>query len=190
MFVTALLGWPAPLLAIQILWINLVTDALPALALGIEPPEPDVMSRPPRPPGEPLITLRLGLRMLYHGVLIATAAAVGFFAIYANEPTNLARARTVAFCVITYAQVLFAFSCRSERYTMPELGLFSNRWLIGAAGVSILLQTAAVLLPFSRSIFMTEGGITWEWFLIVVLSFTPVTIVEVAKFVRAKCIDL
>ena len=190
MFVTALLWWPAPLLAIQILWINLVTDALPALALGIEPPEPDVMSRPPRPPGEPLITLRLGLRMLYHGVLIATAAAVGFFAIYANEPTNLARARTVAFCVITYAQVLFAFSCRSERYTMPELGLFSNRWLIGAAGVSILLQTAAVLLPFSRSIFMTEGGITWEWFLIVVLSFTPVTIVEVAKFVRAKCIDL
>ncbi|MDB5299513.1 MAG: cation transport ATPase, partial [Phycisphaerales bacterium] len=86
MFVGALAGWPAPLVAIQILWVNLVTDALPALALGIERPEPDVMERCPRPPREGVITLRRGLLMLFHGTLIAGVTIAGFAMIYRGDP--------------------------------------------------------------------------------------------------------
>ena len=77
MLFAALAGWPAPLTAVQLLWINLVTDGLPALALGMEPPERDIMRRPPRPPREPVITRRRGLLILFHGVLMAAVAAVG-----------------------------------------------------------------------------------------------------------------
>jgi Ca2+-transporting ATPase len=180
------LDWPAPLFAIPILWINLVTDALPALALGVESPEPDVMSRPPRTPHEPVITRSQGLLVLYHGLLIAVGGAVGFYLVYRGEASNLARAQTVAFCTIACAQLLFAFGCRSERFPVFKLGLFSNPWLVGAVGASLVLQIAAVTLPFTRPVFKTAGGLTWEWILIVALTLTPVTIVEMTKLIGAN----
>src|SRR5690606_9252846 len=88
MFGAVLVDWPAPLVAIQILWINLVTDALPAMALGLEPPEPDVMRRPPRPPNEPVITLRGGMLIVLHGVLNAAAAAAAFWMVYRGDENN------------------------------------------------------------------------------------------------------
>src|SRR5262245_10939869 len=117
LFVAALLGWPAPLLAIQILWINLVTDGLPALALAMEPTERDVMHRKPRPGGEPVITLKRGLLMILHGTLIAAVTVVGFGVVYQGSDGNLSRARAVAFSVIAFAQLFYSFSCRSQRYT-------------------------------------------------------------------------
>jgi Ca2+-transporting ATPase len=184
-FFAALVGWPSPLVAIQILWINLVTDALPALALGVEPPEPDVMSQRPRPAHAPVITRGRGLLILYHGVLVAGAAVASFHLVYRGSEANLLRARTVAFCTIAYAQLFFSFGCRSERYTLPQLGSFSNPWLIGAIGVSGLLQLAVVTIPFLRPLFETGSGLTWEWLLIAGLSAMPVTFIEIAKLVRA-----
>jgi Ca2+-transporting ATPase len=183
MFVAALLGWPAPLLAIQILWINLVTDALPALALGVEPTEPDIMLRPPRPTGQPVIGLRRGLAILYHGSLIAAATLLGFLIVYRGQEANLERARTAAFCIMAYAQLFFAFACRSPRRTLPELGLLSNRWLLAAVALSGLLQLAAVLVPFVQPMFNVATGMTWEWALILILALTPVTLMEVAKLI-------
>jgi P-type Ca2+ transporter type 2C len=185
MFFAALAGWPAPLFAIQILWINLVTDALPALALGVEPAEPDVMSRPPRPPHEPVITRGRGLLMLYHGGLIAAVAAVAFWVIYGRVEANLPAARTAAFCTLAYAQLLFSFGCRSQRYTMPELGPFSNPWLIAAIAASLFLQTAAVTLPFAQPLFKAADLSSWQWLLIAALALMPVSFIEVAKLVRA-----
>ncbi|MDB5732815.1 MAG: cation transport ATPase, partial [Variovorax sp.] len=104
MFGATLAGWPAPLAAIQLLWINLVTDALPAMALGVERPEPDVMGRPPRPPDEGVITRARGLRILYHGSLNAAVAAIAFYAVYKGHEENLPAARTAAFCTIAFAQ--------------------------------------------------------------------------------------
>jgi magnesium-transporting ATPase (P-type) len=144
------------------------------------------MSRPPRPPDEPLITRRRALRILYHGGLNAAAAAVAFYAVYRGAEENLPRARTAAFCTLAFAQLVFSFGCRSFRYTLPQLGVFSNRWLLGAIGVSVLLQLLAVSLPPVRLVFQVETtGFTWEWALIAALALAPVTVVEVSKLLRA-----
>ena len=185
MFFAALIGWPVPLAAIQILWINLVTDGLPALALGMEPPERDIMTRPPRPPLEAVITPQRGLLTLFHGTLIATVAGLGFWLIYEGNEAQLGRARAVAFCVSSFSQLFFAIGCRSQRFTMPELGLFTNLPLFGAIVISGLLQLSAVTLPFAQPVFEVATHLSSEWLLIGVLSLTPVTIIEVAKLLRA-----
>jgi len=185
MFFAALIGWPVPLSAIQILWINLVTDGLPALALGMEPPERDIMSRSPRPPLEAVITRKRGLLILFHGTLIAFVAGLGFWLIYQGDETHLARARGVAFCVMAFSQLFFAIGCRSQRFTMPELGLFSNPHLFGAIVISGLLQLSVVMLPFAQPVFGVATHLEWEWLLIGALAVTPVTIIELVKLLRA-----
>ena len=185
MFFAALIGWPVPLSAIQILWINLVTDGLPALALGMEPPERDIMSRSPRPPHEAVITRKRGLLILFHGTLIASVAGLGFWLIYQGDETHLARARTVTFCVMAFSQLFFAIGCRSQRFTMPELGLFSNPHLFGAIVISGLLQLSVVTLPFAQPVFEVATHLAWEWLLIGALALTPVTIIEFVKLLRA-----
>jgi Ca2+-transporting ATPase len=187
MFGATLVGWPAPLVAIHLLWINLVTDALPAMALGVEPPEPDVMERPPRPPHERVITRERGLLILYHGALNAAVAAIAFYVVYRGWHENLPAARTAAFCTLAFAQLMFSFGCRSARYTLPQLGMFSNRWLLGAIGVSALLQLAAVTLPFFKPLFKVDTtDFTWQWPMIAALALAPVTVVEVAKLMNAR----
>ena len=185
MFGGVLVGWPAPLVAIQILWINLVTDALPAMALGVEPPEPDVMRRPPRPPNERVIDRSRGLRILFHGSLNAIAAAVAFYAVYRGRAENLPAARTAVFATLAFGQLLFSFGCRSFRYTLPQLGLWSNGWLLGAIALSALLQLCALTLPALRPLFKVDpSGFTWEWAMIAALAFVPVSVVEIAKLLR------
>ena len=184
MFFASLAGWPAPLAAIQILWVNLVTDALPALALGVEPAEPDVMSRPPRPPHESVVTWRGGARILLHGALVASASALAFVWAYRGEEASVERARTVAFGTLAFSQVLFAFACRSPRHVMPVLGVFSNPWLLAALAGSALLQVIVIAWPFAHPIFKTVPIGTRDWLVIACLALMPVTAVELAKFVR------
>jgi Ca2+-transporting ATPase len=181
MFLAAVIGWPAPLMAIQLLWINLVTDGLPALALAMEPPERDIMQRQPRPPREPVITWRRGLLMLMHGTLVAASAAFGFWFVYQGAEANLPAARTTAFCITAYAQLFYAVSCRSFRYTMPELGFFTNPHLIGAIIISGLLQLSVVTLPFAQPVFEVATNLGPTWILILLLALAPVTVIEVAK---------
>lgn len=185
MFWAALVGWPVPLMAIQILWINLVTDGLPALALGMEPPERDIMTRPPHSPHESVITWQRGLLMLAHGSLVAGVAAMGFWIIYQGDVTHVPRARTVAFCVVAFSQLFLAIACRSERFSMPELGLLTNPHLLAAIIVSGLLQLSVVTLPFAQPIFEVATHLRHEWLLVLGLSLAPVTVVEVAKLVRS-----
>jgi len=184
MFFAALIGWPVPLIAIQILWINLVTDGLPALALGMEPPERDIMTRQPRPPHEAVITRERALLILLQGALIATVAGLGFWLIYQGDEAHLSRARAVTFCITAFAQLFFAIGCRSQRYTMPELGLFSNPHLLGAIVISGMLQLSVVTLPFAQPVFEVTAHLSSEWLLVIVLSLTPVTIIEVGKLLR------
>ncbi|MCI0464389.1 MAG: cation-translocating P-type ATPase [Gemmataceae bacterium] len=184
-FMAALLDWPFPLAAIQILWINLVTNGLPALALGMEPPERDILRRRPRPPQEPVITWRRGLLMLAHGALVAAVLAVGFAVVYQGQEAHLPRARTMAFCLSSFAFIFYAFSCRSQRYTMPELGLFTNPYLFAAVAISGLLQLSVVTLPFAQPMFETAVHFGWEWGLLFGLALTPVTVIEVFKLLRA-----
>jgi Ca2+-transporting ATPase len=93
-------------------------------------------------------------------------------------------ARTAAFATIAYAQLAFSFGCRSQRYTLPQLGAFTNPWLIGAIVISALLQLAVLSIPQLRPVFDVTRGSTWHVVLIAILALTPVTFVEVAKLVR------
>lgn len=182
MFTAAALGWPMPLAAIQILWINLITDGLPALALALEPPDRGVMQRPPRPPHEPVLTLRRGWTILYHGALVATATALGFWLVYQGREDQLEQARAVSFCILAFTQLFFSFACRSDNYTLPQLGLFTNHYLLGAIIFSGLLQIAVVMLPFVRSVFEVSTSLPGgDWLLVFLLALAPVTIVEVGK---------
>ena len=103
---------------IQILWINLVTDGIPALALAMEKPAPDVMTRRPRPPKELFFTRERGRRIIIHGLLIATVMIAGFAYAYAKE--GAAYARAVVFYITVFAQLGFSFACRSQRFTLPD----------------------------------------------------------------------
>jgi P-type Ca2+ transporter type 2C len=185
MFVAGLMGWPSPLLAVQILWINLVTDGLPALALAMEPPDRDIMQRPPRPPGQRVVTLRQGLLMVAHGALLTAGSTIGFAMAYQNDEANLPAARTTAFCIVALGQLSYSFACRSQTRTLPELGFASNPYLFAATGVSVLLQMGVVLLPPLRPIFETTGALGLDWLLVIVLSLTPVTVIELVKLARA-----
>ena len=185
MLLAAAVGWPAPLTAVQLLWINLVTDGLPALALGMEPPERDIMRRPPRPSHEPVITPRGGLLMLYHGALMAAMGIASFVLTYGHGD-DLARARTATFCTLAFTQLFFSFACRSRTRTLPELGLFSNPYLVGAIAASALLQFVAVTLPPARSIFGVPAHPGGHWFYILPFALMPATVVEVAKLLRVS----
>ncbi len=183
MFVSSLVGWPIPLLAIQILWINLVTDGLPALALGIEPAEADIMKREPRPADAPVVSWQRGGLILFHGSLIALATGIGFAWTY-DGPESLHAARSVAFCIMAFSQLAFSFGCRSHRHTMFEVGPWSNPYLLLAIAVSAALQFAVVMLPATQTLFETERVSGGDWVRIVALSLVPVTIVELIKLVR------
>ena len=185
MFIAALAGWPVPLMAIQILWINLVTDGLPALALGMEPPEKDIMNRPPGPPEQAVLTKQSGLLILCHGLLIAGVTLTGFWLVYEGKETQLAPARTVTFAVAAFSQLCFAFGCRSHRYTMPELGVFSNPCLFGAVAVSVLLQLGIMAIPWTQTVFEVATLSSREWLLILLLSVIPVTVIELLKIVAS-----
>jgi Ca2+-transporting ATPase len=184
MLVAALAGWPSPLTVTQLLWINLITDGLPALALGLEPTEREAMSRPPRPPSGSILSARRGSLILLQGGLIAAVTMVGFA--FTMGQGNLGHARAVSLCILAFAQLFFAFGCRSQRKTLPELGLFTNPALTGAIVVSGLLQLGMVSLPFARPVLNIAPNPLREWVLILLLALTPVTVVELVKIVRTE----
>ncbi|HEY4308473.1 MAG TPA: cation-translocating P-type ATPase [Pirellulales bacterium] len=181
MFFAAVFGWPSPLTAVQILWINLITDGLPALALGLEPPGPDIMHRPPRPVRETLITRALGLQIFWQGLLIATVTLIVFELTYSGTRQHLEAARTAAFCVLALSQLFFSFTCRSQRYTLPELGVTSNRYLFIAIAASLVLQVGVVAVPGIQGLFDATDLSPQQWAVVLFVSLMPVTIVESLK---------
>jgi Ca2+-transporting ATPase len=180
MFLASLIGWPLPLEAIQILWINLVSDGLPALALAAEPTERDVMQRPPRPASEGVLTLRSGVTIVVHGLLIAATTAGAFwFAWRAGSDPQVAR--TTAFYVLAFSQLFYSFACRSRRSTFFELRPWSNPILFAAIAASAALQATIVFVPALRDLFRVSGPQTISWLMVLAASLIPVTVVELSK---------
>ena len=151
-FLAPFLGLPMPLLPIQILWINLVTDGLPGLALAAEPEERNVMQRPPRPPGESLFAQGLGAHALLVGVLMA-ALALGLQAWYIGR--DAAQWQTVVFTTLCFMQLGHVLAIRSERSSLFTQGLLSNRPLALAVALTVLLQLAVVYTPLGNAWFRT-----------------------------------
>lgn len=182
----SLLGLPAPILPVQLLWINLVTDGLPALALALEPPEPGIMRRKPRHPKESIISSGLWITILLQGVLVGGVALAAFWITYAAYPDQVGRARTMAFCVLVYGELFRALAARSQTLTLWQLGLWSNPVLLGAVVVSALLQLSIVTIPYARPVFESVNHFAWEWALLFFLALTPFTIIELTKWFRAR----
>lgn len=149
-----LFGWPLPLLAVQILWMNLVTDSLPALALGQERAEPGVMRRQPERPGAPLLRPAAIRDLLIESLLMATTALTAF-AIALSLGWSIEVARTLAFTTLVLAQLVQALNCRSEIVPLFRLGFGSNRALLLGIGVALMLQLLIVYHPWAGEVFGT-----------------------------------
>jgi P-type Ca2+ transporter type 2C len=193
MFVAILLGWPVPLGVLQILWLNLVTDIFPAMALALEPSAPDIMTRPPRAPNEPLMTWRFGWLIGWQGTLLAgcalTSFAVGLHW-YGTEGVGLRHAVTLCFMASGAAQIFHAFNARSRTRSVFTSRLFTNGWLWGAALLCSVLQVAAVSLPFLRDVLRTVPMTRSDWKLTAAAALTPVLVVELVKLVQGMPVRL
>lgn len=181
MFVGSLTGWPTPLVPIQILWINLVTDGLPAISLAMEPIEKDLMTRPPRNPSEAFLPPQRMLKIAIHGSLMACVALLTFWLYYTHWQAGTERARTVAFCTIALTQIFYSMGCRSFNKTMPQVGPFSNPSLLFAMLGSVTIQVAAVSIPWSAKLMGAVQLDLFDWAVVVGFALIPVTVVELAK---------
>jgi len=180
-FVATLAGYLPPLTPIQLLWINLLTDGAPALALGLEKGDPDIMDQPPRPPKEPVIN-RPMLRGIVLVSLSLTAVVLAAFLIgmkWGNGDLTLAR--TMAFVALALGELPLAYTIRSERYPLLRLGVFSNPYMQYAVGASVVLLLAAVYLPFLQPVFDTVPLGWREWEVILPLIFVPAVVSEINK---------
>lgn len=184
MLVASLLGWPPPLLPIHLLWINLVTDSLPALALSLERPAPGIMQRRPRSAGASMLSRELSIIVLLQGVLIAVNVLLTYGMFLHSDPQNVPRAQSAAFCVLVFSELLRSLACRNLRLTLFQLGPFGNRPLLAAIAVSAVLQVFLVEGPaFVTDIFKTWDHTPSEWALIGGMAFIDITLIEVAKLV-------
>ncbi|MBC7319102.1 calcium-translocating P-type ATPase, PMCA-type [bacterium] len=182
MFTAIILGYPAPLLPLQLLWLNLVTDSFPALALGMEPGEEEIMFRPPRGKKEPLLTsYHMGI-IITQSIAIAFATLLSFILVY--NGSNLNEARTVAYMTLVISELIRVFSARSFETPVYRINLFTNKFLfysiLGALG---LLFVSVYLSPLAK-IFNNVIPTIRDLDIIILCAFIPFIISEIAKFIR------
>jgi len=185
-FLAMLAGLPLPLRPIHLLWLNLVTDGLPALALGLEVGEPGIMHRPPRPPREPIINREMALNTLLQAVAI-TATTLGAFVLGLRlYPHSLTAAQTVAFVTLISSELFRAYTSRSERCPLLRLGLFSNRYMVWATLSSFALMLAVVYLPLFEPVFYTHNLPLRDWLYILPLTLVPSVVAEFSKWLSGR----
>jgi Ca2+-transporting ATPase len=190
MLFAALLGLPLPLLPIQILWMNLVTDGIPALALAVDPKAPDLMKRPPRRPEARLLDSGRLLAIGGEGLMLAALALGAFsYSLYGLHQ-NLEQARTVAFTVMVVAQLVHAFNCRSDRWSLFQLGVGTNRALVWAVCLSFAVQVAVLTVPAVSSVFKAAALPVEDWELMGAASLVPFIAMELIKMARRQKTDV
>ncbi len=174
-FIALLLNLPLPLVALQILWLNLVTDVFPALSLGWEQAEADVMNKPPRDPGLEFLTKDFLVKVFAHGIILAAGSLLAYF--YVLQTTNnIDIARTVAFASIATIQLFHTFNVRSEKGLQLDSSLFANKYLLGAVLLVLVLQAAAIYLPFLNTVLKTTP-LNPSDLLIVLITTLAVTVI-------------
>ncbi|GAN31808.1 cation-translocating P-type ATPase [Candidatus Brocadia sinica] len=206
MLFASIFNLPLPLFPIQILWINIATDGLPALALGVDSVDPDIMKRPARRSAEQIIDRNLGILILFQGFIIATGTLLAYLYIlyytssakpgylyywFTNEMIPCAfggellgdkeRARTVAFCVMVISQLFHSLNCRNAKLSLFKIGIFTNKKLLLAIGLSLTMQVAIVYIPFFEDIFkVTPLGLK-DWIIVFGFSSLIFVIMELVK---------
>ena len=196
-FLATLAGLPAPLTAIQLLWLNLVTDGAPALALAMEKGDPDIMEHRPRPKDEPIINKSMQLGILVQTIAqtgaVLTAFLIGLswelginplehlFQGYNWAQHDVQTAETMAFLTLSMAELFRAYTVRSERASLFQIGVFSNKWMQYAVGASMLLLILVCVVPFLQPVFNTHNPSLAEWGVVVGLAIIPALSEEITK---------
>jgi Ca2+-transporting ATPase len=191
LFIAMLLNWDAPLLPIHILWVNLVTDSLPALALGVEPVAEDVMGRPPRDPKKSIfadgLAAIIGMQGFMVGALTLAAFLAGQQVLSAGQSPeqSLLVGRTMAFLTLALSQLVHAFNVRSHS-SLFKVGLFTNRFMLGAVAISVLLQISVDIIPGLSDIFKVVPLNSTQWLTVLGLAIAPLILVEIGKALTKK----
>ena len=183
LLVSMLLGWPLPLVPLQLLVLNLITDGAPALALGVEKGDPDIMDQKPRPVGEPIINREMVIGIVVQTVAISLAVLVAF---RIGLETSEAYARTMAFATLSISELLRAYTSRSERYSLWAIGVFTNKWMQIAVLTSLTILLAFIYVPFFQPIFGTLSLTARDWLIMFPLILVPSVAAEINKWVLRK----
>ncbi len=181
-FLAMIAGWPVPLTPILLLVLNLVTDGLPALALGMEKGDPDSMNRPPRRPDEPVIDRQMVWGIAIQTVAITAATLTAFIIGLRWFPDNLAAAQTMAFATLSISELFRAYTSRSDRHSLWAIGVFSNKWMQRAVLISLIIVLGIIYLPFLDPVFNTTFLGLREWLVIAPLILVPAAAAEANKF--------
>ncbi|MGQ9803709.1 MAG: cation-translocating P-type ATPase [Anaerolineae bacterium] len=180
-FIATLAGYLPPLTPIQLLWINLLTDGAPALALGMEKGDPDIMDQPPRPPKEPVINRPMLQGIVLISLSLAAAVLAAFLLGMKWGNGDITLARTMAFVALALGELPLAYTIRSERYPLLRLGVFTNPYMQYAVSASVVLLLAVIYIPFLQPIFDTVPLGWREWEVLVPLIFLPAVVSEINK---------
>nr|WP_207738494.1 calcium-translocating P-type ATPase, SERCA-type [Clostridium sp. D46t1_190503_E9] len=185
MFLASIFYLPNPLTPIQILFVNLATDGLPAIALGVDPADKDIMMQQPREKNEGIFARGLWSKIVVRGCLIGICTLLSFMTgrLYGMD---LATCRTLALITLVMSQLLHVFECRSERHSIFEIKVFSNPYLVGAVTVSMLMVCAILYVPFLASIFNTVPLKLGQWAIVLFYSGIIFLINSVYLFIRSK----
>ena len=183
MFVGTMIGFPLPLVPVQILWINLVTDGLPAMALGVDPKEQGIMDRKPRPKNSKFLDRNMSVHIPIVGITMCITVLTMF---YIGLPLGLAKARTFAMTTLMLTQMFNALTCRSEAISAIRAGLFRNKYLLAAIASSIILQIIVVHFPPMQVLFKTTSMTLFEWLRILAVSSSVFYIIEAEKWLRRR----
>jgi Ca2+-transporting ATPase len=184
LLLASLTGMPLPLLPVQILWTNLVTDGLPALGLAMEPVDPDVMDRKPRPKTEGIVTRSIMWVMALQGVFMALVTLAVYWLELNYFESGLEKARTMAFTVLVFCQKFHVFNCRSEKESVFRLGPFTNRLLNLSVGVILVTQVGLVYIPALQPVFKVVSLGLSDWALVFAASVQPLIWMEIVKWGR------
>ncbi len=184
-FLATLLGWPLPLTAIHLLVLNLVTDGAPALALGLEKGDPDIMDVPPRDPDEPVINRLMMWQILVQAIVFTVAILSAFRLALYLLPGNIAHAQTIAFVTLSVSELFRAYAARSERYNLWHMGFFNNKFMQVAVASSLLILLAIVYIPALGPIFGTTALSVQDWLMILPLTLLPAIAAEITKKVQS-----
>ncbi len=170
---------------VQLLWINLVTDGLPALALGVDPYPTDIMNRPPRDPKEGVLSKDIAFLIVVVAAVL-TIGTLGIFAWELNDGSDPVRTQTVTFTTIVFFELFLVFAIRSPRQTLRQVGFLTNRKLIYAVLLSMALQFMVIYVPVFQTPFHTEPLTAWDWARTILISLSAFLIVELLKWARQR----
>lgn len=185
-FTSIILGWEVPLLPIQLLWLNLVTDSFPALALGVEMGEPDIMQQKPRDTNESIINKDMMIGIAFQSIAVAVGSLLAYYWAMNRYPDNLVHARAITFATLITAELLRAYSSRSQKHTLFKIGFFTNKSMVYSTLFAFGLLLTLLYVPFMQDIFYTFPLGILDWQIVLSFAFIPLVVGELSKVLFKK----